>query len=114
MAVVGAHILIHSPEVEGLRAFFRDVLGLGYVEDNGWPIYTLPPAELAVHPSEGSTEHQVSLMCDDIAATVSELRAKGVGFEGEPVDYGHGPMVMMNLPGGVQMLLYEPHHPTAI
>jgi catechol 2,3-dioxygenase-like lactoylglutathione lyase family enzyme len=114
MAVVGAHILIHTPEADAVRAFFRDVLGLRYVEDDGWPIYALPPAELAVHPSDGSTDHQISLMCDDIEATVADLRSKGVELEGEPIDYGHGPMITLVLPGDVRMLLYAPRHPTAI
>jgi hypothetical protein len=114
MAVIGAHILIHTPEADALRSFFGDVLGLRHVDDGGWPIYAMPPAELGVHPSEGSTHHQVSLMCDDMEATVSELRERGVELDGEPVDYGHGPMATLLLPGDVRILLYEPRHPTAI
>jgi hypothetical protein len=32
----------------------------------GWLIFALPPAELAVHPADGATRHELFLMCDDI------------------------------------------------
>jgi hypothetical protein len=72
-----------------------------------------------VHPAEGPTydsgvRHQVSLMCDDIHATVAELRAKGIQIDGEPVEAGYGVTVMMTLPGGVKVQLYEPRHAMAI
>jgi hypothetical protein len=53
-------------------------------------------------------------MCDDIAATVAELRTRGIEFRGEPEDKGFGIGVTMLLPGGAQLLLYEPRHATAI
>ena len=86
---------------------------------DGWLIFALPPAELGVHPAEGPTfesgaRHQLTLMCDDIGVTVEELRAKGIDVRGEPADEGFGLTVMLNLPGGVEVLLYEPRHPVAI
>jgi catechol 2,3-dioxygenase-like lactoylglutathione lyase family enzyme len=111
MAITGAHILIYSPEAEKLRATLRDVLGWHHVDDgDGWLIFALPPAEVGVHPSEGSTGHELSLMCDDVRATVAELAAKGIEFRGEPQDEGFGIGVDMLLPGGVEVLLYEPRH----
>jgi hypothetical protein len=118
VAIVGAHTLLYTPEAEGLRALLRDVFGWDYVEPaeagSGWLIFKLPPAELGVHPSEGSTKHEVSLMCDDLEATVAELRAGGIEFRGEPEHRGFGTGITMLLPGGVEMLLYEPTHPKAI
>jgi hypothetical protein len=78
----------------------------------------LPPSEIGVHPAEGPTwesgvRHQFSLMCDDIHATVKDLRAKGIQIDGEPEDEGWGISVMMTLPGGVEVQLYEPRHPVA-
>jgi hypothetical protein len=94
---------------------FRDVFGWRYVDDgDGWLIFALPPAELGVHPSEGSTHHELSFMCDDVAATRSQLVAKGIEFRGEPEDLGFGIGVTMVLPGGVAALLYQPKHKTAI
>jgi hypothetical protein len=111
MAITGAHVLLYSAEADALRALLRDVFG--------WLIFGLPPAEVGVHPTDGADDesagrHQLSLMCDDINKTIKELRAKGVQVMGEPEDHGYGITVMLSLPGGVEVQLYEPRHPTAI
>ena len=77
-------------------------------------IFKLPPAEIGVHPSGGETTHAISLMCDDIAQTMPDLEAKGITFSGPPEDQGFGITTMMQLPGGVEIQLYQPRHPTAI
>ena len=120
MAITGAHMLLYTTEPEALRATLRDVFGWKYVDaGHGWLIFALPPAEMGVHPAEGPTyqsgvRHQISLMCDDIRKTVAELRGKGVEIKGEPEDEGFGITVMLGLPGGVDVMLYEPRHPVAI
>jgi catechol 2,3-dioxygenase-like lactoylglutathione lyase family enzyme len=78
--ITGVHVIVFAPEAERARAFFRDVLALESVDaGGGWPIFALPPAELACHPAEGSeAQHELYLMCDDLAATLAELRSKGV------------------------------------
>ncbi len=115
MAITGAHVLLYTPEAETLRATLRDVLGWRHVDaGDGWLIFALPPAELGVHPSDASAHHELTLMCDDIAATVAELREKGVELHGEPEDKGFGVGLTMVLPGGVEILLYEPRHETAV
>lgn len=120
MAINGAHMLLYTTEPEALRAMLRDVFGWKHVDaGDGWLIFALPPAELGVHPAEGptyasGTRHQITLMCDDIAATIKELRGKGVEVKGEPVDEGFGVTVVLGLPGGVEVMLYEPRHAVAI
>jgi hypothetical protein len=120
MAITGVHTLLYSSEPEALRATLRDVVGWRHVDaGDGWLIFALPPAELGVHPAEGPTyssgvRHQISLMCDDIHTTIRELRTKGVSVNGEPKDEGWGITVMMGLPGGVEMMLYQPRHAMAI
>jgi catechol 2,3-dioxygenase-like lactoylglutathione lyase family enzyme len=120
MAITGAHALLYTPEPEALRDIFRDTFGFKHVDaGDGWLIFALPPAELAIHPAEGPTfesgmRHQLTLMCDDIASTVDELRGKGVEVRGEPLDEGWGITTTLALPGGVEVMLYEPRHPTAI
>jgi predicted enzyme related to lactoylglutathione lyase len=120
MPITGAHVLLYTSEPEALRAVFRDVFGWTHVDaGEGWLIFALPPAELGVHPAEGPTygsgmRHQLSLMCDDIHATSRDLQSKGVRVKGQPEDEGWGITVMLGLPGGVEVMLYEPRHPVAI
>jgi hypothetical protein len=79
----------------------------------GWLIFALPPAELGVHPGE-TPHHEISLMCDDLDATVDELRGKGIVFRDDRQEARWGLAITMLLPGDVPVLLYEPRHPTAI
>ncbi len=120
MAITGAHALLYTSEPEAVRAILRDVFGWKHVDaGDGWLIFALPPAELGVHPAEGTTfdsgvRHQLTLMCDDVNATIAELRDKGIDVRGEPEDEGYGITVTLALPGGLEMMLYEPRHDTAI
>ena len=66
-----------------------------------------------MHPADAPA-HELSFMCDDLPATIDELRAKGITFEGEPDNRGFGIGITMVLPGDVKVLLYQPRHPTAI
>jgi len=59
-------------------------------------------------------DHEISLMCDGLDATIAELAGRGVHFSGDPTDEGWGIAVRMVLPGGVEMLRYQPRHNTAI
>ena len=119
MAIIGTHMLVYTSEPEAVRAIFRDVFGWAHVDDGqGWLIFALPPAEIGVHPAEGPSydagnRHQISLMCDDITTTVAELRAKGIDVRGEPQDQGWGVTTQIVLPGGTEMMLYEPRHALA-
>jgi predicted enzyme related to lactoylglutathione lyase len=115
VAITGAHVLLYTPDPEALRSVLGEAFGWNHVDaGEGWLIFALPPSELGVHPSEGATHHELSLMCDDVAATAAELREKGVEVRGEPTDLGFGIGVTLVLPGGVEVLLYEPRHRTAI
>ncbi len=112
--ITGAHVLIYSPAADEVRKFIGDVLGLPSVDGGGgWPIFALPPAEVAVHPTEGGTTHELYLMCDDIEATLVQLKAKGAEATGPVTDEGWGLRTALRLPGGAELGLYEPRHPTA-
>ena len=114
MAVIGTHALLYTSEPEALRACLRDAFGWHNVDaHDGWLIFALPPAELGIHPADAPA-HQLSFMCENIGGTMADLSSKGVVFEGEPEDRGFGVGVNMVLPGGVDVLLYEPKHATAI
>jgi len=119
MAITGAHVVLYTSEPEKVRAIFRDVFGWKHLDvGDGWLIFRLPPAELGVHPAEGptyeaGTRHLFTLMCDDLTRTMTELKSKGIAIPGEPEDEGWGITVMMKLPGGLEVMLYQPRHPVA-
>ncbi|MBA3350517.1 MAG: extradiol dioxygenase [Actinobacteria bacterium] len=116
MPITGTHALLYTQEPEALR----DVFGFRHVDaGDGWLIFALPPAELGIHPAGGPTfesgvRHQLALMRDDIGSTVEELRSKGIDIRGDPEDGGWGITTTLALPGGVEVMLYEARHPTAI
>lgn len=118
----GFHTIIYSDDSQATRAFFRDVLEWPSIDaGDGWLIFKTKPAELGVHPTAGPggetygtvATHQSSLMCDDIEATVAELRAKGVEVAAEIVDEGFGLTTMITVPGAGEMMLYQPRHELA-
>ncbi len=129
--ITAVHNLVYSDDAAATRAFFRDVLQFPFVTDEGtsgdavgaeaWLIFGTGPSEVGVHPTrgpEGSTwssprHHAMSLMCDDLGATMDELTTRGAVFTTEPADRGYGLVVMMAVPGGDDIQLYEPRHTTA-
>ncbi|MFE9555471.1 VOC family protein [Streptomyces sp. NPDC006692] len=112
----GAHTIIYANDAEAARAFFRDVLGLPHVDaGGGWLIFKSPPGELAVHPTDphsaGRTE--LFLMCDDLTATVADLKAKGVEFTTDVTEQRWGLVTSIAVPGAGTVGLYQPKHDTA-
>ena len=112
--IFGAHVIIYSKDAEADRIFFRDILGFKSVDaGQGWLIFALPPAEVAVHPTEGEAGHEFYLMCDDLEAQIGVLEAKGVACS-EMQKARWGTITKISLPGGGQVGLYQPKHPTAL
>jgi catechol 2,3-dioxygenase-like lactoylglutathione lyase family enzyme len=109
----GAHVVIYSTDAEADRAFFRDVLEYPSVDaGQGWLIFKLPPAEVAVHPAEAGA-HELLLMCDDLERTMADLSARGVEFVRPVSRQGWGVLTAFRLPGGGEVGLYEPLHERA-
>jgi hypothetical protein len=110
--ITGAHAVIFTRDAAGLRSFLGDVLRLDSVDaGDGWPIFALPPAELAAHPTDEDLRTELYLMCDDIHATVEELEGRGVVVSQPITDAGWGLITALELPGGGDLALYEPRHP---
>jgi len=110
----GAHVILYSRDPDADRAFFRDVLDYPHVDaGGGWLLFKLPPAEVALHPTEGPESHEFYFMCDDVEATVKDLTAKGIEFTQPVTDQGWGLMARFRLPGGGELGVYEPRHPKA-
>ncbi len=107
-------MILYSSDAEADRAFLRDVLGLAHVDaGGGWLIFQLPPGEVAVHPAEISGAAELYLVCDDVDATMTDLRGRGVEFDGAVSDQGWGRLVTVRLPGGGRLGIYEARHATA-
>ena len=108
--LIGAHSIIYSTNPDADRAFLRDVLKLPNVDvGQGWLIFGLPPAEVAVHPSDTNDRHEFYLMCDDVEAFVEEMKTHDVACS--PVqNQGWGLLTRMTLPGGGTLAIYQPRH----
>ncbi len=120
--ITGYHSIIYSDDPEATRAFLRDVLGWAHIDaGGGWLIFKTPPSEVGVHPTQGpdgqtwaTTPHaQVSLMCDDIDATLAELRAQGVEVADEIQEEDYGRVGSLTVPGAGEMMIYQPRHELA-
>jgi hypothetical protein len=110
MLLTGAHAIIYSTNPEADRAFLRDVLALPNVDVGaGWLIFGLPPAEVAVHPSDKNNVHELYFVCDDIEAFVARMKAHVT--ECDPVtDQRWGLLTHVTLPGGGKVGVYQPRH----
>ena len=110
----GAHVVIYSKDSEADRAFFRDVLQFPCVDaGHGWLIFAMPPLEAAFHDSEKNDQHELFLMCDDLAATLRDLKSKQVTVS-EVSDQRWGRLATLTLPGGGNVGIYEPKHPSPL
>ncbi|HVP40192.1 MAG TPA: hypothetical protein VMS93_13525 [Candidatus Saccharimonadales bacterium] len=109
--IIGAHSILYSRKPEADRAFLRDVLRLPHVDaGEGWLIFGLPPAELAVHPAPRNNVHEFYLLCSDVLAFVGSMRKQGVSC-GPVQSRSWGRLTQVRLPGGGKLGVYEPHHP---
>lgn len=108
--IIGAHSILYSKRPEADRAFLRDVLRLPNVDvGEGWLIFGLPPAEVAVHPSSKNDVHEFYLMCADAEAFAAAMRERGIACT--PVrDMGWGLLTQLTLPGGGKLGVYQARH----
>ena len=122
----GAHIVLYSKNPEADRAFFRDVLQFNSADaGHGWLIFALPPAEAAFHDLEkqrlekddaepndlaGKARHELFFMCDDVAATLHDLKKKNVPVSAVN-EQRWGSLATLTLPGGGKVGIYQPKHP---
>lgn len=109
-----AHLVIYTRGPEADRAFFRDVLNFSSVDaGHGWLIFAMPPLEAAFHDSEKNDQLEFYFMCDDIAATLKDLKSKNVKVS-DISEQRWGKLASLVLPGGGKIGVYEPAHPTPL
>lgn len=124
--ITSVHLLVYSDDAPATRDFLRDVLQWPWVEDAGagpgWLIFGSGPSEMGVHPTHSVFEgqeytsprhHQIALMCDDLEATMEELRGRGASISSDITDEGWGRVAMLEVPGADPIQLYEPRHEVA-
>ena len=110
--ITGVHAIVFTSAADDVRTFFADTLGLDHVDaGGGWPIFALPPAELAIHPAD-SPGHDLYLMCDDLELTMRSLEEKGIEVRRPPTEQSWGRLTAIVLAGGTEIGLYEPRHPS--
>jgi len=108
--IVGAHSIIYSRKPDADRAFLRDVIKLPSVDvGEGWLIFGLPPAEVAVYPSDKNDVHEFYLMCDDVDEFVASLKKQNVPCRAVQ-NQGWGLITQVTLPGGGRLGVYQPRH----
>src|SRR5678816_3751282 len=114
MKILGAHVIVYSKKADADRKFIADLFGTkGADAGGGWMIYALPPAEVAVHPSDENDVHELYVMVDDVEAFVSAMKKKKVKCA--PVsDQRWGLLTSIAMPGGGKLGVYEPKHASPI
>ena len=109
--IIGAHSIIYSTNPDADRAFFRDILKLTHIDvGEGWLIFGLPPAELAVHPSNQNQLHEFYFMVKDILTFVESMKVHHIICD-TIQNQGWGLLTRITLPGGGQIGVYQPRHP---
>ena len=114
MKILGAHVIVYSKKADADRKFIADLFGTkGADAGGGWMIYALPPAEIAVHPSDENDVHELYVMVDDVEAFVAAMKKKKVKCD--PVsDQRWGLLTSIAMPGGGKLGVYQPKHASPI
>ncbi len=108
--ITGAHTLIFSTNPEADRAFLRDVLRLPYIDSGeGWLIFGLPPAEVAIHPSDDCNRQAFYLICDNVEAFIREMEGHGISCS-TIQEQSWGRLTTITLPGGGELGVYQASH----
>ena len=112
--IFGAHVIVYSSDAAADRAFFQEVLGFSAVDaGHGWLIFALPPAELAVHPAGEGVGSDLYFMCTDLKGQIAALKARGVNCS-KVEEARWGSVTRIRLPGGGEVGLYQPNHPSPL
>jgi hypothetical protein len=108
--IIGCHSIIYSKNAKKDRDFIKRVFKFPYVDvGDGWLIFRLPPAEVAVHPSERNNKQELYLLCDDIMKTIAQM--KKLRIECTPLKkQSWGVLTGIRLPGGGLLKIYQPFH----
>jgi hypothetical protein len=114
MKILGAHVIVYSKKADADRQFIDGLLGTKSADaGGGWMIYALPPAEIAVHPSDENDVHELYLMVDDVEAFIAAMKKKKVKCA--PIsDQRWGLLTSVKMPSGGKLGVYQPKHASPI
>lgn len=108
--ITGAHNILYSSDAEADRQFFKKVLKFPAVDaGDGWLIFGLPPAEMAIHPDTKSGLQEFYLICSNIESFIAEMKLQKIRcskIEVQP----WGKLIRITLPGGGKLGVYEAMH----
>jgi hypothetical protein len=108
--ITGAHVIIYSTDPEKDRLFLRDIMKFPNVDaGEGWLIFGLPPAEVAIHPSELNNRQEFFLMCDDIGELIEQMKSLKIKCS-KVQNQRWGLLTKLKLPSGGNLNVYQPHH----
>jgi hypothetical protein len=108
--IKGVHAMFYSPHAEELRTFFKDKMKLPCFDaGEGWPIFVPAQGEVGCHPHETDMQ-DISFWCDDLQATMADLKSRGVEFTQEVKDQGWGFTTALKGPGDIEIQLYQPKY----
>ncbi|TLZ81688.1 MAG: hypothetical protein E6K03_09765 [Methanobacteriota archaeon] len=110
-------IVWYSEDLDRARAFYRDVLGLPLLLDEGHVIhFDAGTVRLAIHrcpPGEGREAPEGFLVfgVDDMTAAYEELSKRGAVFLGAPAQRPYGRVAYLHDPEGHEIGLLEEPRP---
>jgi predicted enzyme related to lactoylglutathione lyase len=108
--IKGLHAILFTPHADEVRTFIRDKLQFPHTDiGGGWLIFDMAAADLASHPSD-TTNHQISFYCDDIHATVAELKGRGVEFTSGISEQEWGWLTTFRVTSDIELQLYQPKY----
>jgi hypothetical protein len=122
--VNGAHFLVYSTDPASDQAALADLLAsVAVAAGDERLIFALPPSEIATHGGAAHFTQRhagrdllgaiVYLMCDNVDATIEQLKTKGLRHTGiAKTEFGIKTSIV--LPSGGEIGLYQPSHETAI
>ncbi|MEX1255848.1 MAG: hypothetical protein WEE64_16075 [Dehalococcoidia bacterium] len=105
--ITGVHIEIVNEDVDELYVFLRDKLELANY-DAGGGFLIFEPSEIEL--SAGTTApppYQLSFICDDIDATISDLESRGVACAKPIREESWGRVTEISLPNGRAAQVYQ-------
>jgi catechol 2,3-dioxygenase-like lactoylglutathione lyase family enzyme len=106
--ITGAHMVLYSKDATADRAFFRDILGFAHVDaGDGWLIFAMPPAEMAIHPADENDRQELFFMCKDLKSEMAALATRRIECS-EVQEARWGLLTKIRLPGGGRIGLYQP------